>query len=107
MPSKLLCEASIATTKMSSALAIFDEPGKRASGVCATTRPSTVAIMIVYEVGLTYADSGNTAPSARDTTPAPSARPSHSSTASKVIGSFDSGTDAGDVGARLRASSSD
>ena len=103
MPSKLLCEARIATTKMSSALAIFDDPGKRASGVCATTRPSTVAIMIVHEVALTYADSGSTAASARDTTPAPSARPSHSSTASNVIGSFDSGTDDRDVGARLRA----
>src|SRR6476660_3084785 len=34
MPSKLLCEARIATMKISIALAIFDEPGKRASGVC-------------------------------------------------------------------------
>src|SRR5207342_1708428 len=92
MPSKLLCEARIATMKMSSALAILLAPGNFASGVCATTRPPAVAKMIVHDVTDRKADSGITPPSARDSTHAPSATPSHSSTVSGVIGPACSGT---------------
>ena len=85
MPAKLLCEASTATTLISSALEIGLAPGKRASGVCATTRPATVAIRIVQVVAESMSEVGSHAASHDEPAAASSARPSHSSTASDVV----------------------
>ena len=68
-PWKLLCEASTATSTASSALASGAEPGKRASGVCATTRPATVAMSTVEEVGVNISPSGSTATSRAEPRP--------------------------------------
>src|SRR5690606_2334757 len=86
MPLKLLCEAITATTKISSALEIWLAPGKRASGVCAITRPMTVAIMIVQVVALIMPEVGSSVASAAATTVAPNAIASQRRTESAVTG---------------------
>src|ERR1700754_2167603 len=77
IPSKLLCEASTATTLISSALDSVPAPGSRANGVCAATSPATVAIRTVHVVADTMLDKGSRSPSQADAAATSKAPPSH------------------------------
>src|SRR5688572_17121283 len=91
MPSKVLCEASTATTAASSAPEIAAAPGNFANGVCATTRPRPVATRIVQVVAEIMLDTGRKAARNADSVAASNARPSHTSTESAVAGLVASG----------------
>src|SRR5689334_340774 len=92
MPSKLLCDASTATTPISSALEIGAAPGKRASGVCATTRPANVASRIVHVVAEIMPEVGSRVATSADATATNNAALHQSSTASGVAGPLGAAT---------------
>src|SRR4249919_2749490 len=85
MPSKLLCDASTATTLISNAPDTAPAPGNRASRVCATTSPAIVARRIVQVVAVIMLDVGSDAASQADAAPASRASPSQISTRSGVV----------------------
>src|SRR4249919_3186378 len=84
MPSKLLCDASTATTLISNAPDTAPAPGNRASRVCATTSPAIVARRIVQVVAVIMLDVGSDAASQADAAPASRASPSQISARSGV-----------------------
>ena len=87
MPWKLPWDARTATTPTSNALVTAPAPAKRASGVCATNRPASVASRIVHVVDDSIVDTGRRAASQAAPAAASSASPSQTSTRSGEVGS--------------------
>src|SRR5688572_10722544 len=95
IPPKLLCDPRTATSIASSALASGAGPGTLASGVRATIRPATVAMITVHEVVVSIIEVGNAVASSAAPSATNRAIPSHSrmppASAGSVVGAVSSG----------------